>query len=125
MHKIHNIPDSLPLSILQTIDTNSPIPGSTHESCHEWLLQFQHKSHRSSVFYKGPLFYSGIKFEPDHDTENQNLFKTTHNHNKSIKTYLLERQKSGDSNEWEFANFDLYNVPGLRRSNRTRRPNKR
>ena len=37
MHKVKNYPSLLPDLVLKTIADDSPIPGSTHESCQLWL----------------------------------------------------------------------------------------
>ena len=37
LHKIQYYPSLLPISIRETIPADSPIAGSTHESCEKWL----------------------------------------------------------------------------------------
>ena len=52
MQKTINYPSLLPKSILSTIVEGSPIPGSTHESCDQWLNIYDNCYYRNSIFSK-------------------------------------------------------------------------
>ena len=117
MEKIHKYARLLPLTIVKTISDDSPVPGSTHESCENWLKIYNFRYH-SSVFYKGPLLFADSEI-------NENLPPAS---NLNIKTYraklkllLLNLQSSGDPCEWQNDNFPLYNIKGLRKSEATYR----
>ena len=94
LHKIHNYPSLIPQSIRKTIPENSPVMGSTHESCENWLKIYNNPYYSKSVFYKGPLLLSGTKI-------NENLpltsFIALKLYKKNIKEALLNLQGSGDT----------------------------
>ena len=116
MHKIYSCPSLLPPSILQTIPPNAPLPGSTHETCSQWL-QIYSNTFSNSLFFKGPLFHCDMS----HDLYNHDTVTITKNSHKNIiKSHLLTLQKTGDSENWTNDNFKLYNSPGLRKSTRSR-----
>ena len=113
MEKVHKYPSLLPLTIFRTIPDDSPVPGSNHESCENWLNVYNNFRYRSSIFFKGPLLFAGSEL-------NENLPKVS---SLNIKTYraklklaLLKLQGSGEPCEWQNSNFPLYNVAGLRKS---------
>ena len=110
MSKIHTYPELLPASILHTIPENSPIPGSTQDTCADWLQNYGSKHFSNSLFYKGPLLYSDIK--PNLDTINKNCTSTKN----IIKTNIFTVQVSGNEDEWHNINFKLLNINGLRQS---------
>ena len=113
MHKVHNYPTLLPKSIRETIPVNSPVAGSNHESCANWLKIYNNPFYNKSVFFKGPLLLSGTSI-------NENLplasFIAIKLYKKNIKEALLSSQSSGDTDDWQNYNFVLYNFSGLRRS---------
>ena len=117
MHKVHNFPHSLPISIRDTIPSDAPTYGSDHETCEEWFKIYGTSTFTKSVFYKGPLLISDQKFvELITPTPAGNLsYKTYRNKAKNV---LLKLQSQGDDDDWQADNFSLYNVSGLRRSNR-------
>ena len=114
MYKINNFPDSLPTSIVETISTNAPIIGSTHEDCTDWLSEFSYTKYQNSIYYKGPLLFTEIASA----NKNINLCYSDSSLKSSIKTTLREIQKQGDAMEWQSVNFKLYNISGLRKSSR-------
>ena len=119
MHKINKCPSLLPPSISQTISHDAPTPGSTHETCSQWLRIYGSNSYSKSLFFKGPLFYSDMSseiYDPTISTSNRPL----NYHKNVIKSHLFELQKKGDTENWISDNFKLYNSPGLRKSARTR-----
>ena len=112
MYKIHKFPFLLPPSICNTIAENSPTPGSSHETCAEWITEFDNTLYRNTIFYKGPLLFTEMA---NHD------FSSTHTINalkNKIKKSLLNLQNLGDTDEWQPDNFKLYSVTGLRKSKR-------
>ena len=120
MQKIHNYPSLLPSSIKETIRVDSPVYGSTHESCHNWLTTYNNTYYSKSIFFKGPLLLSGttiVELLPLTSFVSLKLYKT------NVKQALLTIQSSGDSCEWQNVNFILYNVEGLRKSQASYRTN--
>ena len=57
MHKIKNFPNSLPLSVLDTIIPVAPLDSLNYDTCKDWLDKFGTISYRKSIFFKGPLIY--------------------------------------------------------------------
>ena len=115
IHKVKHFPRSLPLSLTNTIPENIPTPGSTHESCEDWLLDYNNHIYRASFFFKGPLL-SIIPYIAALTTPTSLLQIKIYKNN--VKTALLKAQAEGDVNEWEASNFILNNIPGLRKSPR-------
>ena len=113
LHKIQNYPSLIPQSIRDTIPDNSPVVGSTHQDCENWLKVYDNQYYRKSVFFKGPILLSGT-------TLNSNLpltsFLTIKFYKRNVKEALLKLQSSGDTCDWQSNNFVLYNYLGLRRS---------
>ena len=113
LHKIQNYPSLLPISIRKTIPADSPIAGSTHESCENWLEIYNTSYFNKSVFFKGPILLSGTKI-------NENLSLTSYIsiklYKKNVKDALRKLQGSGDACDWQNDNFLLYNFTGLRKS---------
>ena len=114
MNKVHNSPSLLPPSIKNLIPDNAPIPGSTHETCLAWIDCFRTIRLRNSLFYKGPLLFAeliGLR-------ETYFVFSTANTFKASIKRYLFNLQTNGDDDEWQYSNFKIYTIKGLRRSER-------
>ena len=116
IHKIKAFPKSLPLSITEMFGHDFPIPGSTHETCQNWILKYD-KDHiyRTSIFFKGPLL-SIIPSLADLTTPTGLLKIEAYKIN--VRAALLLMQHAGDINEWQPENFIICNIPGLRRSPR-------
>ena len=115
IHKVKHFPRSLPMSLTNTIPHNIPIFGSTHETCEEWLSEYNNHIYRSSIFFKGPLL-SIIPNIADLTTTVSLLKIKCYKNN--VKTALLKIQAYGDENDWQANNSVLNNIPGLRKSPR-------
>ena len=48
----------MPLSVRLTVSKDIPTSESTHESCADWLKQYNNHIYNNSVFFKGPLMYA-------------------------------------------------------------------
>ena len=119
MHKAQCYPSLLPQSIRETIPLDSPIAGSTHETCENWLKKYSNFNFTKSLFYKGPLLLSGTQIMGHlHLTSFLSIktFKT------NIKTEILGLQGSGESCEHN-NNFLIYNINGLDKSQASYRVN--
>ena len=114
MYKIHNFATQLPTSVRDTIPNNAPTAGSTHVTCADWLAEYNYCKYRNSIYFKGPLLFRDMSYEAD--TLNT-CFTTTSLKNK-IKSISRQLQKQGDATEWQPENFKLYNINGLRQSDR-------
>ena len=119
IHKVRYFPRSLPMSMTNIIPENIPIPGSTHETCEDWLSEYNNHIYRSSFLFKGPL----LSIIPNivELTTPVSLLKIKIYKN-NVKVALLKVQAEGDLNEWQASNFILNNIPGLRRSPRNNSP---
>ena len=113
MNRLHNFPTTLPASIRETISHHAPTQNSITDYCSDWYTEFNCKPYNTSMFFKGPLLYTDIM---TNNTHLQNI--SVDSYKKRIKIYLLDIQSSGSCQEWQFENFKLTNIPGLRRSNR-------
>ena len=113
MHKVKHFPHILPQSIVDTIAENAPSYGSTHETCDDWLNEYNNAYHRKSIFFKGPLLAAdSLNIIPDDSSVPINIYKS------KIKSRLLDIQNLGDVEEWQPDNFLLYCISGLRVSTR-------
>ena len=115
MHKVKNLPTTLPLAVRATIAADAPTIGSDHVTCKEWLDNYGDSYHNKSLFFKGPLLtldatIVALATPPT-------LFSILP-YKSNVTRMLLDVQARGDSNEWEAGNFLLYNISGLRRSSR-------
>ena len=61
IHKIRRFSILLPASINLTISEDSPVIGSTHDTCINWLEIYNSQVYRNSVFFKGSLLYNRAK----------------------------------------------------------------
>ena len=113
MHRVNGFPSSLPPSILHTIPADIPTIGSDHTSCTEWLIRYNSLSYRASLFFKGPLLAITQHFQ---NTLTVSSYLSYKSHLLSTKKYMLNLQTAGTDEEWP--NFLLYNIPGLRHSER-------
>ena len=107
---------TVPISVVNTIDLDAPTHGSTHDTCRDWLDNYNCTLTRNSLFFKGPL----LKIDPE---LSQTLLSPTSLLSikalrGNIKRTLLDIQKRGDFNEWQSENFILFNIKGLRQSSR-------
>ena len=116
MHKIRHFPNMLPISVKNTIADNAPIiAGSNHEDNNSWYESYGITSYKSTVFYKGPLLAIS-----EHNTTATTLASliSLNVYKREVKCLLTDLQNQGGGEEWP--NFLLYNIPGLRRSQRMR-----
>ena len=103
---------ALPDSVASTIHENAPKPGSTHETNQDWHELYCTNHFRTSLFYKGPLLFADFATNELLSLISLLSFKSR------TKRLLTDIQSSGDHEEWQTENFKLYNIPGLRKSNR-------
>ena len=117
MNKVHNFPHLLPSSVRQTISSDSPSPTTLTEYTSDWYTTHNRTPYNTSLFFKGPLLYTSITAERNigHDTV-QHVSSSAYKYD--IGAYLHNVQSSGNSTEWLAENFKLYNVVGLRKSER-------
>ena len=117
MHKIKYFPNMLPISVRDTIASNSPTAESypSHETCEAWLDNFGNSYHRKSIFFKGPLL--SIDSNISSLVTPTTLF-SINSYKSNVKRFLLKQQCGGDDDEWQAQNFVLYNISGLRKSAR-------
>ena len=110
MQKFQNYPSLLPPSIRETISAHSPVAGSNHESCENWLKIYNNTHFSKSIYFKGPLLSADTKIVPLLPLTS---FVSLKLYKANIKQTLLTLQGSGDSCEWQNSNFILYNIEGL------------
>ena len=115
MHKIHNFPESLPLSVRNTIACDAPKQGNSHEHCSDWLENYNNCYLNKTVFYKGPLMYCDAKYSHLVTIATLLSFKS---YRHKVKTFLLQAQTAGTAEEWQASNFALHEIAGLRKSKR-------
>ena len=119
IRKVRHFPSLLPPSIVGTIAKNSPVPGSTHETCANWLQLYNNFLYLKSIFYKGPLLAATSNLEVNLSPASYITMKAYKN---NIKHVVLTMQGSGLADEWEPSNFPLHNIRGLRKSCTERGP---
>ena len=118
MYKIHNFATKLPTSVRDTIPNNVPTAGSTHVTCGDWLAEYSYCKYRNSIYFKGPLLY---RDNMPYETDKLNACFTTTSLKNTFKSILRQLQNQGDATEWQPGNFKLYNINGLRQSDRIRK----
>ena len=114
MYKINKFSSQLPSSICNIIPDNAPKTGSTYQTCADWLNDYNYCKFRNSINFKGPLLYT--EFSGSNETWSS-CYTLTSIKNK-IKSKLSEMQAQGDPLNWQSENFKLYNINGLRKSDR-------
>ena len=114
MHKINNMPSSLPQSIVQLFPNNMPNFGSDLEANEDWLAVYNQSDFRRSIFYKGPIL--AISRHNINNIRCPSSIFSINIYKKSAKRVLLELQSTGVDEEWP--PFMLNNLPGLRKSKR-------
>ena len=112
IQKTRIFPSFLPYSVRSTISDDSPIVGSTHETCESWLKVYNNNLYNNSVFYKGPLISATCEID---ETIPASSFKSLKLYKNNVKKAILSIQGSHD-NVWHNKNFILYNISGLRAS---------
>lgn len=113
MHRVRNMPGTLPKSILELFPDNIPSYLSSHDVNATWLSTYNTVEFRSSIFYKGPIL--SITEQNKEITCPSSIF-SINIYKESAKRVLLETQSSGPDEIWP--NFLLFNLPGLRSSTR-------
>ena len=114
MYKINKFMSELPVPVREAIATDAPTAGSTYETCASWLETYNNNIYRNSIFFKGPLLFA----EFSTTCEKCNLCYCTPSLKNRIKSSLHSTQSEGDPSEWQPTNFTIYNIKGLRRSER-------
>ena len=114
MQKIRSFTSLLPCSIKNTIATDSPVPGSTYETCTNWLRTHNNHIYHKSLFFKGPLLITTNKSVEE--SISPSSFLSAKLYRKNIKDALLLNQNNGHPTEWETLNFPTLNIHGLRKS---------
>ena len=113
LHRIKHFTGTVPLNIRQTFPDNIPTVNSDHTTASTWLNHYDSSYFRSSIFYKGPLLsINAVKANVSTlpTLFSINLYKS------AAKRMLLELQMNNSEEIWP--SFLLYNVPGLRCSQR-------
>ena len=109
--KVNHSPATLPPSVRNMISEHGPVAGSTHESCADWLDNFNNHIYRKSVFFKGPLLWACSKI--NNEIPPTNLLSVD-SYKINAKRILGEKQIVGNPDEWSNENFALYSCAGLR-----------
>ena len=112
LHKLRHFSHTLPPSVQCTIAENSPSPGSTFETCQDWLNYTNNHIFLKSVFFKGPML--SIIPEISQKLVQRSLYSLNF-YKSSIKQHILNVHSLG-TEEWQSDNFLLYNINGLRKS---------
>ena len=115
LEKVRTFPLTLPDSIRSTIRHDAPSHTSTLETCREWESDFNTNIYRPTVFFKGPLLTTIDEIGSGLSMDNKYNF---YQFKSKTKARLREVQNAGDEIEWEAHNFILFNISGLRKSNR-------
>ena len=113
MHKLKNMPSTLPESIIKLFPDNMPTYLSNYDENASWLSTYNKPHFRSSVFYKGPIL--AITEQNRQITCPSSIF-SINIYKKAAKRVLLQLQSSGSEDDWP--NFLLFSLPGLRSSTR-------
>ena len=113
MHKLKNMPSTLPESIIKLFPDNMPTYLSNYDENASWLSTYNKPHFRSSVFYKGPIL--AITDQNMQITCPSSIF-SIRIYKKAAKRVLLELQSTGSEDNWP--NFLLFSLPGLRSSTR-------
>ena len=93
MHKITK--DLLPNSLLQTNPTNTPVAGSTHDTCSTWLQTYVINT------FSNRLFYSDISNELSVGNSIViSNFKTLGIYQNIIKAHLAKIHEMGETEIW-------------------------
>ena len=114
LHKVNNMSNLLPRSIVQLFPSNIPEYGTSYVDNIDWITTYSQPQFRASIFYKGPIL--AITEHNKNITSLSSLFSASI-YKKSAKRVFIELQSAGDNEEWP--PFLLHNLPGLRKSQRT------
>ena len=119
MRKVRQFQSLLPTSVSSTISKESPVTGSTHVSCENWLNFHDNHYYRKSLFFKGPLLLLSSVIEESLPPAS---FITIKCYKTNVKEALLSTQSGDDLINWDNKNFPLYNISGIRKSRLANRP---
>ena len=114
MHRMKYFQDTVPLSIKNLFPKDLPTYDSDHISNSNWLEIYGSRDFRASIFFKGPLL--AITEINKSITSPPSLF-SINIYKSSAKRIILEQQ-SVDSEDEAWPVFLLFDIPGLRISNR-------
>ena len=122
MNKVHNFPQLLPKSVLQTIAIDSPNPSNREQELYlsAWYTTYNTPAYRTTTYFKGPILFRSLCLDPENDWiayHNLNRYKS------NIKNYLVKDVQSKCANDdtctlWTTENFPLNTITGLRYSAR-------
>ena len=122
MNKVHNFPQLLPKSVLDTV-SGDDLSSDQDSYLSVWYQTHNTPTYRMTAYFKGPILFHDFTSSPDNDWiafNNLNRFKV------NVKSYLNREVQSlpntGNANEsnveWLPENFPLYQTAGLRSSAR-------
>ena len=116
MYKLINLPDSLPCTVRDTIDTRAPrsvLTPDIPESIAQWYGKYNNIIYRNSLFFKGPLLYTIPDIEPVSSS-----LATIPTIKSRTCNIILNNQNSGDPESWANSYFFIENIQGIRKSSR-------
>ena len=117
VNNFFNFPGSLPLHVKSCISNIIPVPNTPPDDYFEWYAIYNSIPYNKSVFFKAPLLYYHIM--TGNTILHREYIKTQQAYKQRVKSYLLEVQCTGVSDEWQNENFKLMQAKGLRQSTRT------
>ena len=117
MNKIFHYPNLLPKFVADTISKNVPSRNQSiiSESNYEWFNNHNTTSFRTSISFKGPLLFVEASINETFDIvscQSIRAFKS------QCKRTILKLQMEGDVNDWSSSRFPIFEISGLRRSER-------
>ena len=113
INKVQRYPHLLPDSVVQTISPDSPSTTTNTDYNSDWYSKYNSIPYNNTIFFKGPLLYTNVM------TDNTVLLNSNPNTFKSrLKTYILDVQSRGNTEEWGPENFKINSITGLRSSAR-------
>ena len=120
MNKATVHPHLLPPSVVQTIPEDSPSPTNTTDYSSEWYAKYSSTPYNTSIFFKGPLLYNSILADAGVNISTSELitFKT------NVKTHLLQEHIHDKAVEWSTTTFKLFELHGVRHSERIKSQNR-
>ena len=122
MNNIFRYAHTLPKYVADTISCNVPsrsLDGFT-ESNFEWFNSHNTHSYRNSIFFKGPLLFIETSFDEAFNIASCQSAKAFKSHSKKT---IMKLQIGTDANDWETTRFPIFEISGLRRSERNIKPN--
>ena len=117
MNNVFRYPHTLPNYVTDTISRNVPsrILGGFTESNYEWFNSHNTSLYRNSIFFKGPLLYIEASLD-----EVFNIFscQSAKAFKSQSKKTIMKLQIGTDVNDWAATRFPIFEISGLRRSER-------